>query len=391
MATVIKVLLIEDNRIEARQTQHWLVAAQDPPCEVECVETLQAGIARLALGGIDIVLLDLNLPDSRGLDSFVLLHDRSPQTPVVVLTGEYDESTGAQAVEKGAQDYLVKNQIDAHTLVRNLRYALARHRAQQETTEKSRRGRNVRVLGFIGAKGGTGTTTTALNIAVALSLKGKDVILVELRSSFGTLSCQLNRNPQSNLRSLLELPAERIGVTDLDPVLCQSQADLRILFGPQESRDAKEIDPQQVEAIIKGLSTMADYVVLDLPNQPTTATQAAVRLCHFVAVVTECEPSAVMAGKITISQLQSWGVGGDSVGAIVVNQTVYPIPMAFSDIQAGLGCAIVGIVPWAATACMQALREGSPLTISQPDHDASYSLVEIAEKIAVGKAFGVSR
>ncbi len=140
MTISTKVLLIEDNRIEARQTQHWLSWDKKSLFDVECVGLLQAGLERLAQGGIDIVLLDLNLPDSRGLETFVKLHAQSPQVPVVVLTGEYDESHGPQAVESGAQDYLVKQQMDAYTLTRVLRHALARHRASQAKKNKSERG-----------------------------------------------------------------------------------------------------------------------------------------------------------------------------------------------------------------------------------------------------------
>ncbi len=167
MSAVIKVLLIEDNRIEARQTQHWLGESQDGAFEVEAVEQLKLCAERLAKGGIDIVLLDLNLPDSRGLDTFNRLHEQFPDIPAVVLTGEYDDRIGPSAVEKGAQDYMVKQQSDAASLDRVLRFALARHRSQAELLKKSRSDKTARVLGFIGAKGGVGTSTIALNVAVA--------------------------------------------------------------------------------------------------------------------------------------------------------------------------------------------------------------------------------
>lgn len=385
-----QVLLIEDNRIEARQTQHWLACAKDPPFEVECVDNLQAGLARLAKDGVDIVLLDLNLPDSRGLETFTKVHRQSPQIPVVVLTGEYDEAIGPLAVQQGAQDYLVKQQVNAHVLTRVLRHGLARHRARQEEMSKPQRGRPVPVIGFIGAKGGVGTTTTALNIAQALSLQGKHTVLVELRPSFGTLSCHLNRKPHGNLRNLLDLPAEQIGAQEIDALLCQGQAGLRILFGPQEAKDAKEIDPKQTEAIIKLTSGITEYLVLDISNHPSAATHAAVRLCQLVIVVTEREPASVIAARVTVNQLQSWGISGDLVRGIVINRIVYPITMELSEIQSGLGCAVAGMIPCAATACLRALKEGSPLVASQRDNEASISLTEIATKIAADKLVGMN-
>lgn len=390
MASRVSVLLIEDNRIEARQTQHWLAAAKDSPFDVECVDHLQAGLACLARGGIDLVLLDLNLPDSRGLETFVKLHEQAPQIPVVVLTGEYDESIGPMAVQKGAQDYLVKQEADAHTLNRVLRHALVRHQVLMQEVRLSQHVKSERIIGFIGAKGGTGTTTTALNVALSLAMQGKPVIFVELRPYFGTLACHLNRIPQNNLRNLLDLPPEQIGPQELDSALCQCQAGLRVLFGPQQAKEYKDIDPKQAEAIVRGLARKAEFVVLDLPNQPSPATQAAVQLCSFVAVVTEREPAAIAAGKATLNQLQSWGVGGDVVGTIIVNRTIYPITMDIAEIQAGMGCPIVGVVPWAATACLRALREGEPLVVAQRDNDAALGLAEIAGKVIDNKLVGIN-
>ncbi|HUY87934.1 MAG TPA: response regulator [Pirellulales bacterium] len=385
MSQTVKVLLIEDNRMEATQTVHWLNAAHDAPFEVECVDCLQAGLDRLAQGGIDIVLSDLNLPDSRGLETFAKLHGQAPEIPVVVLTGEYDESLGPLAVENGAEDYLVKQEANAGMLNRVMRHALARRRALLEGRKQAPPAKIKRVIGLIGAKGGVGTTTTALNIALSLAVRGKPVILAELRPSFGVLSCHLHANPKGTLRGLLDLPAEQIGARQLDSVLCQDQAGLRVLFGPQHAEDSKEIAPQQAEAIVKGLSQLAEIVLLDLPSQPSCATEAAVRLCDFVAVVIEREPAAVAAGKEMVAQLQCWGVGSGLMGAVIVNRTVFPISMELAEIQTGMGCPIVGLIPWAATACLRALREGAPLVVGQRDNDASFSYAEIADKIAANK------
>src|SRR5437773_1296716 len=110
MPPAVRVLLIEDNRIEARQTQQWLGVANAGAFEIESIDQLQLGAELLARAEFDIVLLDLNLPDSHGLDTFLRLHEQFPLVPIVVLTGEYDDIMGPLAVAKGAQDFLVKQQ-----------------------------------------------------------------------------------------------------------------------------------------------------------------------------------------------------------------------------------------------------------------------------------------
>ena len=87
---------------------------------------------RLAEGGINLLLLDLSLPDSHGLDTFSKVQAQSPHVPVVVLTGLDDETAGLKAVQAGAQDYLVKSCVESNMLIRGMRYAIERHRLRSE-------------------------------------------------------------------------------------------------------------------------------------------------------------------------------------------------------------------------------------------------------------------
>lgn len=383
-----RVLLIEDNRIEARLAQQWLTTAEDSPFEVEWVERLAAGLERLGRGGIDLILSDLNLPDSRGLETFARLRERAPDLPIVLLTGQDDEATGARAVEGGAQDFLVKQHIGTHRMASALRYALARHRAQGERLNQARRG-GARVIGFLGVKGGVGTTTVALNVAVALARKQKSVALAELRPCYGTLARQLRHEPRGGLGDLLALPAERLDEWEVAARLCKGPAELGLLFGPQKVDEFREIEPAQAEAVIRGLSRHAEYVLLDLPSQPSAATQAAARLCQFVALVGEREPSSVQCGKVTLDLLRSWGLGGSLVGAVLVVRMATGAPMKLPELRAQLGCDVVGVLPPASDACLRALDSGNPLVVAQPDHIVSTNLVELANRLAADKVAGV--
>lgn len=391
MLKVVKVLLIEDNRIEARQTQHRLAKSTDGSFEVEWVDRLNLGMERLDRGGIDIVLLDLNLPDSQGLDTLVNLHARFPDVPLVVLTGEYEDEIGALSLEMGAQDYQVKQQLDVALLARVLRYlGVASQRAHKKEKGKTQRTEIAKVLGCVGAKGGVGTTTAALNVAAALAMQNKSVILAELRPSFGPLSCLLQHEPAASLGILLDLKAERIGEQKLAEVLWQGPEGSRILFGPRPQETFKEIQPDQAAAIVNGLGKMADYVVLDLPSQSSAATQAVLRLCHSVAVVTECEPASVMCGAAMIEQFVGWGVSRDLVTAIVVNRTVFPISMGAAEVRSRLGCELLGIVPAAALELLHAFECGMALVQSQPENAAAASFVEIARRFSEGLVVGMN-
>lgn len=130
-----KVLLIEDNPGDVRLIQEMLGEVKDGTFEIECIDRLDLGVERLAEGGIDLLLLDLGLPDSQGLDTFIKVHTQATEVPIVVLTGLDDEKLGLNAVKKGAQDYLVKGKVDGNQLVHAMRYAIQRKRAEETFRE----------------------------------------------------------------------------------------------------------------------------------------------------------------------------------------------------------------------------------------------------------------
>jgi light-regulated signal transduction histidine kinase (bacteriophytochrome) len=133
----IRVLLIEDSAVYFEDVTRQLRSAQGVDFQSTGAMTLADGLARLAEGNIDVVLLDLILPDSQGLGTFQKLRLYAPDVPIIVLTGIDDEALAVQAAKEGAQEYLVKGQTGRDLLVRTVRYALQRHRMQVQLQEKA--------------------------------------------------------------------------------------------------------------------------------------------------------------------------------------------------------------------------------------------------------------
>ncbi|WP_339105279.1 bacterio-opsin activator domain-containing protein [Haloterrigena salinisoli] len=152
----LRILLVEDNPGDARLIEEMLRETTVPLSSIErgrdrrsdvdrgaeAVEILRAdrletGLERLAASSVDIVLLDLGLPDSSGLDTLTTVLERSAAVPIVVLTGLSDERVGVRAVQQGAQAYLVKDEITSGLLTRSLRHALERHHRETQLTALS--------------------------------------------------------------------------------------------------------------------------------------------------------------------------------------------------------------------------------------------------------------
>lgn len=134
-STVVRILLIDDSDADTQALREALseagmVFAGAPYYELSCATTLAAGLSRLSAGGIDLVLLDLALPDASGIDTLVRVRQHTPWLPVVALTPPGDDVLAAHALQTGAQDYLIKGPLGGELLARAIRSAIRVHRLQ---------------------------------------------------------------------------------------------------------------------------------------------------------------------------------------------------------------------------------------------------------------------
>ncbi len=129
---LIKVLIIEDNFHDFRIIEEMLKEIKNPVFELYHSQTLDEGLKSLVKNEFDIMLLDLNLPDSVGLDTFASVYDQAPEIPVIILTGFDDEDLAITAVREGAQDYMVKGQVNSLLLSRSISYAIERKLIEDE-------------------------------------------------------------------------------------------------------------------------------------------------------------------------------------------------------------------------------------------------------------------
>ena len=127
----INVLLVEDNRADARMVQEMLRAAEPERCELKIAKSLSAALESLKKSGIDVVLLDLDLPDSRGIETLVKVRESAREIPIIVTTTQEDDRLSLASLRESAQDYLIKGRFDEEVLLRSIRYAIERKRAKE--------------------------------------------------------------------------------------------------------------------------------------------------------------------------------------------------------------------------------------------------------------------
>jgi signal transduction histidine kinase len=129
----LQVLVVEDNAGDVRLLREMFSGERAGSFEITHLLRMSEAENHLAKGGVDITLLDMGLPDGHGLDTVRRAHAAAPDIPLIILTGLDDEALAAEAMTQGAQDYMIKGQIESRALPRALRHAIERHRLQSET------------------------------------------------------------------------------------------------------------------------------------------------------------------------------------------------------------------------------------------------------------------
>jgi two-component system, cell cycle response regulator len=128
----IKLLLIEDDPADAALLKEELSGLRYMTVDLVCANSLSKALAHLGRQTFDVIISDLGLPDSQGLKTLVRISEIFPEVPIIVLTGYDDEESAMGALKAGAQDYLVKGQIDINILYRSIRYSIERNSLMQQ-------------------------------------------------------------------------------------------------------------------------------------------------------------------------------------------------------------------------------------------------------------------
>jgi DNA-binding response OmpR family regulator len=375
----LDVLLIEDQEDAALLVERMLERAEFPPLRLEWANNLQDGLAWLKEATFDAILLDLNLPDSEGLATLNQVRDHRGPGALIVLTAIDDEGLATSALHGGADEFLVKGEFNEPVLARRVRFAVERARARSRNGGPARS--SAKVVGFLGVKGGAGTTTVTLNVAAALARQGRSTIALELKPDLGLFSFQLRHTPAANLSALTALAPNRIDAVEVGKRLCTFPHGLRVLFGPQKPEEFKPVDPLVAGAVIRAASQLADCTLIDLPSMAFPMCQAALRECSYVALVLERDAMSAHAARTCLPVLHSLGISEQITGAIVVSRFLSYTPLPIDEIAAQLSCPIAGVIPPAVDLCGRASAAGTPVVFLDPECTFATNLVELAGRL----------
>lgn len=357
--------------------------------KVDVAEDADKGLQKVAERRPDLLVLDVMMPGVGGIEMCRRLRAK-PETahiPIIILSAKGQVEDKLVGFEAGADDYVTKPVARKELLARaNALLQRARY-AQQQTPPRAR------TVAFVGAKGGVGVTSTALNVAALLAEADNKVTVVELRTSPGTAVYQLHLGAERHLGQLLMQANEKEEwANTVRRYLLQHQSGVALLSGPLDAADHTLI-PEMATTLVKQLRAGADYLFLDLPPLAGGMAQRVLEQVDQILLLTEPEPLSVAAGKRALSLLQEWALLDRTNTVLltraasamqwrrdVVQERLAPAPAAgMSAAPMPMSDHIVSVIPPAPEAFQQASRVGKPMALVKPDILAAKALRELAQ------------
>ena len=367
-----KILVIDDDPLALRLISY---ALQQEGYQVVTAADGPTGLQKAREETPDLVVLDVMMPKMDGYEVCRRLRadPRTAYSPILMLTARAQPMDKVEGFEAGTDDYLTKP-ADPKELAARVNVLLSRSR-------RVRPEMRARMVGFVGAKGGEGTTTVAVNVAVALAQGGQSVILVDLHPYFGTVSFNLGLSATRSLVDLLQEKASTLSSEVVARYLLAHPSGLQVLASPGHHTSYPTLDPDLLQAVLDQLKGMAQHVFLDLSLYPLRANQAALKRCDYVVLVTEPQAVALECARAGLALLDGMGLRGEMVGIVVVNRTRAAVPIKLEEVQRRLGRNLLGAVPPAPEVCQDAEQQGRPLVFGQPEHIAAIALKDLAGRL----------
>lgn len=328
-----------------------------------------------------LVILDVMMPDMNGYEVARQLRS-SPQTaniPIMMFTAKGTVDDKVAGFEAGADDYLTKP-VHPLELASRVKVLLSRS-APQPSTGTSEPGQ---IASFVGVKGGVGTTTLALNAAVAMAQMrdGSRVALAEMRPGQGSLGLMLGHPNSQALGRLLSKGAKGLTPQEIEMVLEPHPSGVYLLMASSTpSPDEENFSPEMAEILVRNLAETANYVLLDLGHGLTPVSRRLVTISKQVIVCLEPHRMAVRMAEQILEELNALGLGPLRINIVLVNRTPSSLQMSWQNVQQALQKELMAIVSPAPESAYQALEHEKPMLQIQPDGITANQLRKLGEDL----------
>ncbi|MDP1714021.1 MAG: response regulator [Anaerolineales bacterium] len=391
----IRVLIVDD-MAETRETIRKLLQFES---DVDV-----AGVAKSGREGIqlaqeldpDVVLMDINMPDMDGITATEEIRKKSPYIQIVILSVQGDQNYMRRAMLAGARDFLTKPPLGDELISAVRRAGEMAHmerakNAKQQYSASPVSGTPMSMSAFAPAsqgkiitiyspKGGTGCTTIAVNLAIALHNEDTRTVLVDANLQFGDVAVFVNEQGKN---TILEL-APRVDELEPDMVeeilIKHDASGVRILAAPQRPEMAEQVSAEQFTRVLQFLQRMYSYVVVDTSSNLTDVILSIFDISHVIVLVTTQEIPAIKNARLFLDLLHTIGISKEHI-VFAMNRYDKRIAITPERVGENLKHDVLVSIPLDEKAVVTAVNRGVPFMLDNKSQPAGRGIFSLAEAV----------
>ena len=375
-----KILIIDDDLDTLRLVGLML---QRQGYQISAATNGQQGLDKAFEEDPDLILLDVMMPDMDGYEVTRRLRQNPStlQTPILMFTAKTQLDDKVIGFEVGANDYLTKPTHPSELQAR-VKTLLARVNHQKTGTGSLKDLNRGYLIGVLGARGGVGTTTMAVNLGAGLHSRTKaEVIVAEMLPGQGALALDVGVANSRGLVDLLSLnKLSDITKDSVREVLTQHPSGMKLLLASDRPRDMHLINQTaNYETLVKKLTGLARFVVLDLGVGIQPFAENILPLCNEVLIVLEGVPNTITHTRALIDDIAALRIPRKNIRVVLNNRIRSETQIASSQVQAKLEHEILSTLTPAPELFVQATRMQTPAILCQPDSLTARQISKMVE------------
>ena len=388
----IRVMIVDDVS-ETRENVRKLLQFES---DVDVVGVARTGKEAIQLSldlNPDVVLMDINMPDMDGISATEAIRAKQPTVQVIILSVQGDQNYMRRAMLAGARDFLTKPPM-GDELISAIRRAGAMAQTERSKTVQAQVapivGNVGTVIGYGGPrgkivtiyspKGGTGTTTLAVNLALTLNNEDTRVALVDGNLQFGDVAVFLNEQGKNTIVDLAPRAEELDPEIVEDVMLKHAASGLHILAAPSRPEYAEKVSSNQFVKVLEYLRQMYAYVIVDTASLLTDPTLAAIDVSDLIVLVTTQDIPSIKNCRLFLDLLQTLGIERDRI-LFVMNRYDKRINITPERVTENLKQEVVSVVPLDEATVTKAVNRGIPFVLESKNQPAARGVFSLAENV----------
>lgn len=386
----IKVLIVDDIA-ETRENIRKLLQFES---DFEIVGAARNGREGIELANEldpDVILMDINMPDIDGITATETIRGQVPHTQIVILTVQEDPNYMRRAMLAGARDFLTKPPpVDEMiSAIRRAGQLSHEERAKAKTVFSAQPGSGSlpatvlhagHIISVYSPKGGSGSTTIAVNLAVALQKEETPVVLVDGNMEFGDVTVFLNQKAKNSIIDL----APRAGELDLDIIeevtMLHAESGMKVLAAPSRPEFAESVSGEQFGMVLDFLRNLFTYVIVDCASSLSEVTLSTIDTSDVIILVTTQEIPSIKDSRLFLDLLQPLNINQDRV-LFVMNKYDKRIGIKPERVSENFKHEVKVVIPFEEKVVLPSVNRGIPFMLGEKSKSITRSFISLTEAV----------